>query len=223
MPPLAIQSISLALPFNLGSVNCYLINTGQGFVLIDTGCTSQRRQLEEELANAGCQPGMLTLIFLTHGDFDHTGNAAHLRAKYGGKIGMHADDAGMAQHGNMFWNRKTGNAVAGMLAAALFGFGKASRFKPDLLFEDGDALTAYGLIASVVVTLPGHSRGSLGVLTADGDLFCGDLFENPAQPVLNSIIDDPAAAQASVEKLKGLAVQTVYPGHGKPFTFDALA
>jgi glyoxylase-like metal-dependent hydrolase (beta-lactamase superfamily II) len=54
-------------------------------------------------------------------------------------------------------------------------------------------------------------------------LFCGDLFENPSQPVLNSIIDDPIAAQASVEKLKGLAVQTVYPGHGKPFAFDALA
>jgi glyoxylase-like metal-dependent hydrolase (beta-lactamase superfamily II) len=222
MPPPAIQTITLALPFKLGSVNCYLINTGQSYVLIDSGSASQRRQLDEELARAGCQPGMLTLIFLTHGDFDHTGNAAHLRAKFGAKIGMHADDCGMAQHGDMFWNRQSGNAVTGMLAAALFRFGKASRFAPDLLFEDGDALTAYGLIASVV-TLPGHSKGSLGVLTADGDLFCGDLFENPAQPVLNSIIDDPIAAQASVEKLKGLAVQTVYPGHGKPFAFDALA
>ena len=221
MPPLIIQTISLALPFNLGSVNCYLINTGKDFVLIETGCANQRRQLEDELAKAGCQPGMLTLIFLTHGDFDHTGNAAHLRVKFGAKIGMHADDAGMAQHGNMFWNRKSGNAVAGLLAAALFRFGKASRFEPDLLFEDGDALTAYGLTASVV-TLPGHSKGSIGVLTADGELFCGDLFENPAQPVLNSIIDDPATAQASVEKLKGLAVQTVYPGHGKPFAFDSL-
>lgn len=222
MPPLTVQTITLALPFSLGGVNCYLINTGQGFVLIDSGCASQRRQLEDELASAGCQPGSLNLIFLTHGDFDHTCNAAHLRAKFGGKIGMHADDSGMAQHGDMFWNRKTGNALVGMLAAALFRFGKANRFEPDLLFEDGGALTAYGLIASVV-TLPGHSKGSLGVLTADGDLFCGDLFENPAQPVLNSIIDDPAAAQASVEKLKGLAVQTVYPGHGKPFAFDALA
>jgi hydroxyacylglutathione hydrolase len=63
----------------------------------------------------------------------------------------------------------------------------------------------------------GHSKGSIGLLTADGDLFCGDLLANVGQPDLWSIIDDREAAHASVEKLKGIAINTVYPGHGQPF------
>ncbi|RLI67201.1 hypothetical protein DRO91_10540, partial [Candidatus Heimdallarchaeota archaeon] len=31
--------------------------------------------LERELEKAGCKPGDLKLVVLTHGDFDHTGNA----------------------------------------------------------------------------------------------------------------------------------------------------
>jgi hypothetical protein len=33
-------------------------------------------------------------------------------------------------------------------------------------------------------------------------------------------MDDRAAAQASVEKLKGLSIKTVYAGHGAPFPMD---
>lgn len=102
--PQEIKPISLSLPYRLGSVNCYLIKTGVGFVLIDTGSSNQRAVLERELASMGCQSGNLKLIILTHGDFDHTGNAAYLRARFGAKIAMHADDSGMAERGDMFWN-----------------------------------------------------------------------------------------------------------------------
>jgi glyoxylase-like metal-dependent hydrolase (beta-lactamase superfamily II) len=51
-------------------------------------------------------------------------------------------------------------------------------------------------------------------------LFIGDLLENTKQPALNSIMDDRAAAQASVEKLKALPVKIVYPGHGQPFPLE---
>jgi hydroxyacylglutathione hydrolase len=68
-----ITTITLALPLGLGSVNCYLIKTEAGYVLIDTGSSNQRAALEHELHNAGCQPGNLKIIVLTHGDFDHTG------------------------------------------------------------------------------------------------------------------------------------------------------
>jgi glyoxylase-like metal-dependent hydrolase (beta-lactamase superfamily II) len=33
-------------------------------------------------------------------------------------------------------------------------------------------------------------------------------------------MDDLAAAKASVEKLRGLEIHTVYPGHGKPFPME---
>jgi hydroxyacylglutathione hydrolase len=216
-----IRTISLALPYKLGTVNCYLVETDSGFVLIDTGSSNRRAELEKELIGAGCKPGDLRLIVLTHGDFDHTGNVAYLRAKFGAKIAMHRDDLGMAERGDMFWNRTSGNAFLRFLSPILFRFSKAHRFQPDLCLEEGDDLTEYGFEAQVL-SIPGHSKGSIGILTAGGDLFCGDLLENAKEPATNSIMDDAAACDASLEKLRGFEIKTVYPGHGKSFAIDAF-
>ena len=53
--------------------------------MIDTGQTNKRKVIEKELKKADCNPGNLNLIVLTHGDFDHCGNAAYLRKKSGNK------------------------------------------------------------------------------------------------------------------------------------------
>jgi len=144
-----IKIISLFLPYKLGHVNCYLIETDIGYILIDTGCSNRRTNLEEELESAGCKPGNLKLIVLTHGDFDHTGNAAYLREKYGTKIAMHYDDSGMVERGNMFWNRKNPNIIIRMMIPILFGFGKSKRFNPDLCIEEG-----YDPVSYTHLTLP---------------------------------------------------------------------
>jgi hydroxyacylglutathione hydrolase len=219
--PQRIRTITLPLPYRLGSVNCYLIGAESGFVLVDTGPANGRAQLESELAEAGCRPANLALILLTHGDFDHTGNAAHLRQEYGARVAMNRDDLGMVERGDMFFNRSSGNAILRLVSSLLFRFGKGSRFTPDLFVEDGDDISEHGWEASVLC-LPGHSRGSIGILTADGKLFCGDLLENTDGPALGSILDEPGMAGASLEKLKGLRIRTVYPGHGSPFPMADL-
>ena len=216
-----IKTITLSMPYRLGTVNCYLVETDGGFFLIDTGTSSRRAELESELANAGCRPGDLKLIVLTHGDFDHTGNAAYLRKAFGAQIAMHRDDSGMAEEGDMFWNRSSGNALIRMLAPILFRFGKSNRFRPDLFVAEGDDFSEYGFDAQVL-SIPGHSQGSIGILTTGGDLFSGDLFDNSTGPATNSIMDDPAACEASVEKLQRFEVHTVYPGHGEPFAMESF-
>ncbi len=217
-----IKIVTLPLPFRRGSVNCYLLSTETGCVLVDTGPVSSRAQLEKELLDAGCQPGNLALIVLTHGDFDHSGNAAYLRERFGGKIAAHPDDLGMFERGDMFFNRSSGNALLRLLGPLLFGFRKSNRFVPDLFVQEGYDLAEYGLDARVIV-LSGHSKGSIGILTAGGDLFCGDLLVNEGGPALNSIMDDEAAAQASLGKLKDLGIRTAFPGHGNPFELEQLA
>jgi hydroxyacylglutathione hydrolase len=108
--PSGIKIITLSLPYGSGNVNCYLLGAdGGGYILIDTGGSNNRTQLEAELKKNGCKPGVLRLIILTHGDFDHTGNAAYLREKFGSKIAMHYDDSGMTEQGDLFFNRKMGN------------------------------------------------------------------------------------------------------------------
>ena len=214
-----IKSITLSLPLRTGTVNCCLIRNDKGYFLIDTGSSNSRKVLEEELAAAGCAPGYLRLIALTHGDFDHTGNAAYLRGKFNTKIAMHYDDLGMVEYGDMFWNRKKSNFLIKAAAPRLFGFGKSKRFKPDIFLAEGTDLSEFGFDAKVI-EIPGHSKGSIGFLTAAGDLIGGDLFENVKNPRLNSIMDDPEAAKASIEKLNGFEIGMVYPGHGRPFTME---
>ncbi len=212
---------NLPMPFHMGIVNCYLIKSETGYILIDSGGSNARQMLKALLESAGCMPGSLKLVLLTHGDFDHIGNAAYLRSRFGARIAMHRDDSGMAGNGDMFVNRKKSNTLLRILIPIITGFGTSERFIPDLFIDDGSDLLQYGFNARVI-HLPGHSKGSIGILTANGGLFCGDLFENIKEPALNSLMDDPRTAQASIAKLTRIKVQIVYPGHGQPFIFAKL-
>lgn len=217
-----IHRMVLPLPLGMGKVNAYLLRAGGGFVLVDTGGSGSRVTLMHELERAGCQAGTLRLIVLTHGDFDHTGNARYLRQALGAQIAMHPGDAGMVERGDMFDNRARPNALIRALVPLFAGFGRAERFAPDLLLGEGDDLAAFGLDARIL-SIPGHSKGSIGVLTAAGELFCGDLLENSKSPALNSLIDDAGAARASLARLRTLNIGLVYPGHGEPFGLDEVA
>jgi glyoxylase-like metal-dependent hydrolase (beta-lactamase superfamily II) len=198
------------------SGNCYLLETDKGFVLIDTGRKSARSKLEEELVISGCNPENLDLIILTHGDFDHTGNCAYLREKYDTKIVMHDYDSGLVEYGDMFWNKKTGNWAIKKLINVFFNI---TRFKPDYTIDEESDLSKYGLDARVI-HLPGHSKGSIGILTASGELFCGDLFTNLKKPEPNSMVDDLNEFNESIDKVKDLKIKMVYPGHGQPFPMN---
>ena len=81
---------------HLMSVNCYLVKTPSGYILIDTGLQKKRSDLVRELETAGCKPGDLDLLIITHGHLDHNGNTAHLRELYDVEIAMHGGDSAMA-------------------------------------------------------------------------------------------------------------------------------
>ncbi len=206
-----------------GGVNCYLIKNQQGFFLLDTGFAKNRSEIEAELQNNGCTPGQLKLIVLTHGDFDHSGNAAYLREKYGAKIALHPADKGMVEYGDLFYSRKANPLMKAMgkliLVLLNSSLKKEDQFTPDFHLEDASDLKAFGLDAKII-HIPGHSLGSIGILTSAGEFFCGDLLENRKEPAKNSLMPDKKAFQASIEKLKPLQIGTTYPGHGAPFRFE---
>jgi glyoxylase-like metal-dependent hydrolase (beta-lactamase superfamily II) len=212
----------------MGTVNSYLIKTEAGYILIDTGFPSNRADLEKELQNAGCRPGDLRLIVMTHGDRDHTGNGAYLREKYGAKIAMHRDESGVVENGDAalsrrrrsFLRRVFNRAVIELLSLFVRS-GKFERFSPDFAIDEGYDFSEYGFDAKVL-HIPGHSKGSIGILTTDGDLFCGDLLWNRRRPSTYPGVDDQAELKASVERLKSMRINMVYPGHGKPFLMESF-
>jgi hydroxyacylglutathione hydrolase len=203
-----------------GGVNCYLVKTDAGYFLIDTGFHARRANLVQELDRAGCKPGNLKPILITHGDLDHTGNCAYLRKKHGTEIAAHHNEAEAVESGNMALSRKS---KPGLIAGTLLSFfsllSKSDRFKPDLYVKDGHDLSAYGFNAQALF-IPGHSKGSIGILTANRDLFCGDLLWNMGKPEPQPNIDDLADLTASIERVNDPQIRAVYPRHGRPFLME---
>jgi glyoxylase-like metal-dependent hydrolase (beta-lactamase superfamily II) len=214
---------------SLDGTNCYLSKTNRGYVLIDTNFPFQRSKLEEALEREGCQPENLKLIVITHGDIDHTGNAAYLREKYKAKIAMHKGDTEMCMKDGITRDRgemPKDFPLPLMILWLLRGFLRFAvgqmlwrkpfdRFEPDSLLEDDQSLAEHGFDAKILYT-PGHSKGSISILTGSGDLICGDMFNNVRGRILKSI------DEGGLERLKELEIETVYPGHGKPFSMKQL-
>ena len=194
----------------------------KAFVLIDTGHSFAWPRLRKALQTAGCVPGNLRLIVITHGDRDHVGNVPKLREEYGSPVAMHPADVATLQSGGLL--KRTSPSLRGRIMLSLLsplgrltgGRRPAEPFAPDLLLKDGMRLDKYGLAARVIY-IPGHTPGSVAILTDEGSLFSGDTLFDSRHPVL--LMENPEDFRCSVAKLcaLGSAVTMVYPGHGKPF------
>ena len=106
----------------LKSVNCYLLKQDDKYILIDSGLSRNRAEIEKTIKQSGCKYGDLKLILLTHGDSDHAGNCAYIRDKYGSKIAMHRGDIGMVELGDFAWNRNVNlpMKIVGKIIIGLF-------------------------------------------------------------------------------------------------------
>ena len=206
----------------LFKVNCYLLKTETGFYLIDSGLQKKRKELDEALKKAGCTPGDLKLIIITHGHTDHVGNASYLKEKFGGLIAMNIGDNNMVETRDMFINMKGGIGLSIIRSLLnLLGFNSYEKFTPDIQLDDEQDLNKYGLDAKIVHT-PGHSPGSTSILFSDGKLFCGDILGNTKTPEVTTLVSDQDQLDESIKNLRTLEINTVYPGHGKSFDMSDL-
>ena len=143
-----------------GNVNCYIVENGAGGVLVDTG----RREFAHRVLEA-CRRYHVRLIVLTHGHFDHAENAAFLSEALGVPIGMSGRDLDLiSSNANQALSAETllGKVV---LSASLREFSRRSMrvFEPEVLLQEGDCLTDYGIDARIVA-LPGPRRGLSGLI-----------------------------------------------------------
>jgi hydroxyacylglutathione hydrolase len=226
---------------DLHGVNAYLGKSEEGFILFDTGghltmdkvFTNRREELIRGLEEAGCKPGNLKAIVLTHGDNDHVANAAFLRDEYHTVIAMHGEDIDLVHDitvEKMLENfrfqsvvfkvisRLINKKVRKLCAKTLSDY---EGFRPDIILKEGDNLNDYGFFASII-HLPGHTKGSIGILCKGGDLISGDIFSNMKKPSLALNALDFRQLKSSVNKLKAMNIKKIYPGHGEPFEAGEL-
>lgn len=195
-----------------GNDNCYLLAKGKNAVLIDTGREGYRKKVLAE-----CLPFDVRLILLTHGHIDHVQNAAFLAGHLEAPIGMSREDLDLIKDNMAQSLRSRGLLGKAVLAASLRSFrkDKIPPFTPTVFFKEGDTLEQYGVDASIV-SLPGHTKGSIGIDAAGGFFIVGDALMNMVYPSLSMLYYDKEAMLRSAEKISRLGERIIYFGHGKP-------
>lgn len=206
-----LQTLRLPIP------NVYLL-TGERSILIDAGAPTDVRRILAFLKSQ--HAANLALILLTHGHWDHAGGAAELRQRTKAPIAMHRADVELVRLGTVPPHRT--HSVMGWFIRRFIDR-PFPTFEPDLLLDEEMSLEGFGVDARVLHT-PGHSAGSISVLTAEGDAVVGDLLLGGwfggklfgSWPGLHYFAEDIGQVQASIGKLLAASPKRILPGHGGP-------
>lgn len=79
-------------------VNCYLVDSDEGVILVDAGVPRMWPMVQEALEKRGRTIRDIAALVLTHGHFDHVGFAARIHRELGIPVYVHPDDAFLAAH-----------------------------------------------------------------------------------------------------------------------------
>lgn len=204
-------------------VAIHLIVEPDGITLIDAGLAGHRRALERELRGLGRRLHDLRGIVLTHGDTDHIGAAERLRSDLGIPVFVHEADAARARGEEStkpdWGGMRLGPTLRFLGYTATRGGLRTTFVREVRTMVDGDRLPLPG--APRILSLPGHSPGSVAVhVPSVRAVFVGDalttrhVLTGATGPGPAPFTDDPAAADAALERLAELDVDWIIPGHG---------
>jgi hydroxyacylglutathione hydrolase len=152
--------------------NAYLI-CGKRPILVDTGSPGEVETLRKKLQALNVEFTDLALILHTHVHSDHFGNTATIAAKAKCPISYHPSDQPIvdrATNGSL-----KGVGFRGRIMARVFSQVVFKAVKADVPAYEGMSLREYGCDAQVIET-PGHTLGSISVLTGDGNAIIGDVI-----------------------------------------------
>jgi len=204
-------------------VAVHAILAPEGVTLIDAGIAGLYRPFARELAAHGRSVADIRGIVLTHGDTDHIGFAERLRAEHGTTVFVHEADAERAKGRESTkpdWGGMRLLPTLGFMTYAATHGGLRTRYLSDVTtVADGAALDLPG--SPDVIGMPGHSPGSIAVhVPSVRAVFVGDalttrnVLTGATGPQPAPFTDDQAAASVSLDRLSGLDVDWVIPGHG---------
>lgn len=212
----------------LGTCNCYLLRTKRGTILVDGGAPGDPKQFDRGLARSGVDPRSIFAVVLTHGHLDHIGTLTHIHSRLPqAKVIAHAHDACWIESGEPPYPAGvTAYGRAMVWAANRLAKMNLPGVTVDVKIESEMSLAEFGMDARIVM-MPGHTAGSIAVLTNDGAVFVGDSAMNAwylrMTPGLPILADDYPAVLNSWRLMLKRSIRVVYPAHGKPFSSDVIA
>ncbi len=207
-----------------GRSNVYLISTGNGNILVDTGWKHSYHGLLKNIEALGLsQP--ITLLILTHTHFDHCYNAAAIWQQENCKIVISEQDAAFTRNGytpipaGTFPVTRFLSRIGKSIGSRWFGY---PPFTADLLIGEKLDLSQLGYEIKITST-PGHTKGSVSILICNEIAIVGDamlgIFRNSIFP---PFADDVKEMINSWKKLLETDCHLFLPGHGRAITRELM-
>lgn len=195
--------------------HCYLVDGGDALALIDCGMGSNESMalLLRAVTNAGCDPGRIGHLLLTHYHADHAAGARRYRDRLGALVCAAAEAAPAIESAD--------HTRTSFAAAQHLGMFDADASYPacpvDRPLHPGDVLQVGRLTVRYLPT-PGHCDGHAAYLIEGGDrtyLCSGDALFAGGKIYLQATADcDLQVSLDSLRSLAGVEFDALLPGHG---------
>jgi glyoxylase-like metal-dependent hydrolase (beta-lactamase superfamily II) len=219
-------------------VNWYLLEQGGKVTIVDAGCSGYRPQLEPALREIGRSIDDVEAVVLTHAHIDHIGFAKLLQDERGLPVYAHEAELPQATTGKA--PKTEGSYLPALLRyrrarEIVFEIARNGGARPPKLarlecFGDGHQLDVPGRPRAIHT--PGHSPGHCVLHVAEegalftGDALCGwSTITGEPGPILppREYNNSTAQARESLDRIEAIPADTLYYGHGDPWTSGAAA
>jgi len=196
-----------------GTDNCYIVSNGKNAILFDTASGNNLQQVKDT-----CSKYDMKLIVLSHPHFDHAENAEELSKYFSIPVAYNELDDNIFDDYRSQPLKSYGIVGFVVLKMSLKVLKETKVTRPENRFflKEGDTLEDYGFPDIKVIELPGHSRGSIGLVVSDDALLVGDALDNWIKPGVGHLYTDIEALKKTAEKIRSYGKRTYYFGHGKP-------
>jgi len=190
----------------------YLVDTGAGCIMIDSGCALETERIENVMRIDGYSIEDVKILVLTHYHADHACGANWIHEKSGCEVYIAEEERNCVA---------TGDDVASSLAP-----GRGKSYPADFVYpacpcvrglKNGDILSL-GKVRLEVNLVPGHSLCDLtlyGEIDGLNCLFSGDSIFAGGEILLQSLYDVSIFPYAeAVYSLAEKKIDALFPGHG---------
>lgn len=227
-----IYQIPAPLPFRSPPfVNCYVVESGDGLLLLDCGSDWDEgiAALRSGFATLGLAEDAVHTMVVSHLHLDHVGMAGRVVDQVGCDFVMHERAEKLVDHyndtpGNVsrLTDLAANHGVPGSLLDVITDFHRPDYMplipKPNRTVVDGEEIDlGKGRHLSVVHT-PGHEPSHICLLdSTTGITFSGDHVLPRISPVImyDGVLDDPLGEYLnSLQKLINMDIGLTYPAHG---------
>jgi len=195
--------------------NSYLICSGVGNILVDTGRESSFKELQKNIGYLNLKLENIDFLILTHTHYDHCQNAFAIKQHANCKILMSEKEAEFCEHGftplpkGTFEITRIISKFGNRIGQRSFGY---EPFAADIMVRDELNLTTSKI---TLISTSGHSIGSISVIIDDEIAIVGDaMFGVFKKSIFPPFADNTMEMIKSWGKLLETSCHTFLPGHG---------